>query len=111
MKHQYSFLLLTALCTAACGELHKGPVDYGTDLIPIDMGANSPGGAVSGEGGKETPGGTPQPGNPGGPKRTDWLTIKGNKFYREGKVWTGRGVTIHDTRSCDFCTARKPNVN
>ena len=42
--------------------------------------------------------------------RTDWLTIKGNQFMRNGKVWIGRGVTMHDTRSCDFCTSKSPDV-
>ena len=45
------------------------------------------------------------------PNRTDWLKIQGNKFITStGSTWLGRGVTLHDTRSCDWCTSHSPNV-
>jgi hypothetical protein len=40
-----------------------------------------------------------------------WLSTEGNRIVREdGTVWIGRGMNIHDTRSCNACTSERPNV-
>ncbi len=41
-----------------------------------------------------------------------WLYTSENKIYTgEGRIWAGRGVNIHDTRSCWGCAAWEPNVD
>jgi hypothetical protein len=43
---------------------------------------------------------------------TAWLYVSNAEIKRTGGVsWIGRGVNIHDTRSCDTCTWVQPNVN
>ena len=43
---------------------------------------------------------------------TPWLYTSGPSIYQTGAVlWVGRGVNLHDTRSCDACTWIQPNVN
>jgi hypothetical protein len=40
----------------------------------------------------------------------DWLSTQGNRIYRNGEIWMGRGANLHDTRSCNACTWSPPNV-
>ena len=43
---------------------------------------------------------------------TPWLYTSGGVIYQTGqRQWIGRGVNIHDTRSCDACTWIQPNVS
>jgi hypothetical protein len=42
---------------------------------------------------------------------TPWLYTFNNGIYQTGqRRWVGRGVNLHDTRSCDACTWTPPNV-
>jgi endoglucanase len=46
----------------------------------------------------------PEPGAPG-------LHVEGNHLVTgDGAIWHGRGANLHDTRSCDACTAFAPSV-
>ena len=41
-----------------------------------------------------------------------WLYTSGPTIYQTGAVqWIGRGVNLHDTRSCDTCTWIAPDVD
>ena len=43
---------------------------------------------------------------------TPWLYTSGPNVYQTGaQPWVGRGVNLHDTRSCDSCTWIQPDVN
>jgi endoglucanase len=43
-----------------------------------------------------------------GPKADGWLRVEKNKILTsDGKPFHGRGVNLHDTRSCDACTFEK----
>jgi endoglucanase len=43
---------------------------------------------------------------------TPWLYTSGPNVYQTGaRPWVGRGVNLHDTRSCDTCTWIQPNVD
>lgn len=43
--------------------------------------------------------------------KTPWLHTSGNKILTpDNRVWMGRGLNMHDTRSCDACTGKRPNV-
>jgi hypothetical protein len=43
---------------------------------------------------------------------TPWLYTEGNRIYQPGRVsWMGRGVNLHDTRSCNACSWTPANVN
>ncbi len=45
------------------------------------------------------------------PIRTQPLRVLDNRIVMEdGSVWIGRGMNIHDTRSCNACTSQPPNV-
>jgi endoglucanase len=49
----------------------------------------------------------------GGPTASsaEWLVTEGNRIVRaDGSVWVGRGMNIHDTRSCNACTNQAPDV-
>ncbi len=44
-------------------------------------------------------------------KNKGWLHTRNNHIYKaDATIWAGRGVNIHDTRSCNACTASAPNV-
>jgi hypothetical protein len=41
-----------------------------------------------------------------------WLYTSGNRIERaDGSLWQGRGVNIHDTRSCLTCVGQAPDVS
>ena len=41
-----------------------------------------------------------------------WLYTSGPNIYKTGAIqWVGRGVNLHDTRSCDACTWIQPDIN
>ena len=41
-----------------------------------------------------------------------WLYTSGPNIYQTGAIqWVGRGVNLHDTRSCDACTWIQPDTN
>ena len=41
-----------------------------------------------------------------------WLYTSGPNIYQTGAVqWVGRGVNLHDTRSCDACTWIQPDTS
>lgn len=43
------------------------------------------------------------------PANENWLRVQGNKFIdSSGAVWVGRGVNVHDCRSCDACEGVAP---
>jgi endoglucanase len=45
------------------------------------------------------------------PTSTVWLHTEGARIVTaDGKAWMGRGVNIHDTRSCNACTWGQPDV-
>lgn len=40
-----------------------------------------------------------------------WLSTAGSRIVNaDGRTWMGRGVNIHDTRSCGACVLEPPNV-
>lgn len=125
--HTRAIFIMSLACLTGCGGLATIPNDSqtkstangaGTDSSDTSTGSSTGG---SSTGGSST-GGSSVNANDTAPMqtdpnaavpsagRTDWLSIKGNTFYRNGKVWIGRGVTLHDTRSCDFCTYQKPDT-
>jgi Cellulase (glycosyl hydrolase family 5) len=62
-------------------------------------------GGGSGPSASPTPQGTPSAAS------GRWLTTSGNRILAsDGTQWMGRGVNIHDTRSCNACTFEGPNV-
>lgn len=68
-------------------------------------GAGGGGPASAGPGAAATP--TPAPAATAG----EWLRTAGNRIERaDGTVWVGRGVNIHDTRSCNACAYQSPDV-
>src|SRR5262249_35015066 len=95
-------------------------------VAPIVLGCGSSSGAASGDdGGGALPdataldggagpgadggtppgvdGSTPPPGDAGSdaPASSDWLVVKGNKIvHADGTPFKGRGVNLHDERSC-----------
>lgn len=51
----------------------------------------------------------PRPLPPPPAPHTDWLSTRGNQIVDEsGAVWMGRGVNLHDTRSCKACAFERP---
>ncbi len=41
-----------------------------------------------------------------------WLYVDGNHIYLPGgEIWHGRGVNIHDTRSCNACSHAAPDLD
>jgi hypothetical protein len=46
------------------------------------------------------------------PRVDGWLYTAGNRIeHADGRLWQGRGVNLHDTRSCLACTASAPDVD
>jgi Cellulase (glycosyl hydrolase family 5) len=69
-------------------------------------GNSSSGGSNTSSGGGGGVGGTMGTGGTSG----GWLSTKGNKIVTaDGKPFHGRGANLHDTRSCNACTAGDPN--
>ncbi len=84
-----------------------GP-DMDPDMDP-DMGG-AMGGAAGTQAGAEPPPAGAEVTYP--PSETPWLHTQGAALYQQGSTarWVGRGVNIHDTRSCDACAWTPPNV-
>ncbi len=79
-------------------------IDFGAALAAFARGALGPT--------SPAPVPTPAPSPPTGgslPTTGGWLTVQGNRFIDDrGQVWAGRGVNIHDCRSCDACEGVSP---
>lgn len=43
-------------------------------------------------------------------QQSPWLTTSGNKILLNGMPFKGRGVNVHDTRSCWACAGSQPNA-
>lgn len=42
----------------------------------------------------------------------EWLSTKANKIVKsDGTVWMGRGANLFDTRGCNACSTKAPNVD
>ena len=113
--------LLALLAFAACGSMPAAPAASSAAATNPDTAVAQPDVAtgipvqIAGYPAGVTPdaaGGEPQDdGVVVAASRQDWLSVKGNRIVdAAGNAWMGRGVTIHDTRACDFCTSRTPNV-
>jgi endoglucanase len=100
---------LLAAGLAGCSgvaSVSNGGADGGSD-------AGSDGGAAADGGG--TPDGNGPDGGGGGPDGggppAGWLYTSGNHLYlSNGTKFHGRGANIHDTRSCNACTASAPST-
>jgi len=114
------------------GVMTGGSVSGGVELGGAQVGGAETGGAETGGvemGGAETGGvemggvemgGVEMGGAEGGMSyqvNTPWLFTQAGALYQSPTGggpparWLGRGVNIHDTRSCDACTWIAPNVN
>ena len=123
--HRCLLIVVGLACASACSKSNDAPGTNDGNNAGAVAGDGAGGGGSSGtntSGDPNTyPPGVTAPTTPGGqpvddgvipkPNRTDWLKIQGNQFIKaDGSVWQGRGVTLHDTRSCDYCTSRAPNL-
>jgi endoglucanase len=67
--------------------------------------------ALAGGGGSGGGPSTPGP-SPSSSASQAWLSTSGNRILgADGSRWMGRGVNIHDTRSCNACTFAPPDVS
>jgi hypothetical protein len=99
--------------TGSGADAASGAIDSGTTQGAPDSGS----GGVQDAGATGTPpdagstsGGAVDAGSVG--STSGWLATKGNHIVHAdtGAIWMGRGVNIHDTRSCDACTSQPPDV-
>ncbi len=76
-------------------------------------GSTSVGGSSVGAGGAGASAGLGGAGVGGsGGSLAGWLYTDGNRIRKsDGTIWHGRGVNIHDTRSCWACAYNPPNVD
>ena len=101
----------------AAGEMMAGEsgVDLGMSAGEMSAGEMTAGEMTAGEMGGEMLSDMSVAGEPidmGRPmSTTPWLYTSGPNLFQTGaRQWVGRGVNIHDTRSCDACTWIQPQV-